>query len=129
MDLLPATTTPNPGANAPGGEAGTPSLTPNTAPPESASAWEKNLSEALAGFCGQDAGNESGAVSQGNPYLVPVGDSIVLVAKTEAFNVIHDRLRYLRRWEAARRRKEGGESLPRLSAVTLAGIFKRRERA
>ena len=47
------------------------------------------------------------AVSEGYPYLVPIGDSIVLATKTEAFKIIYDRLKYLRRWEGVRRRKEG----------------------
>jgi hypothetical protein len=38
------------------------------------------------------------AVTEGLPCMVPIGDSIVLVAKDEATGIIHERLGYLRKW-------------------------------
>ncbi len=62
----------------------------------------KPFKERITDRRGAPGGSGSGkrlAVSEGRPCLVPIGDSIVIRAKDEAVNVVHERLKYLRRWE------------------------------
>lgn len=64
-------------------------------------AFKERIAERKGGAAGGAGGGSGGkrlAISAGLPCTVPIGDSIVLRAKDEALNVIHERLKYLRKW-------------------------------
>jgi hypothetical protein len=60
-------------------------------------AFMAKITERRGGRPGGKAGKHL-AVVEGLPHLVPIGDSIVMVAKKECQEVVLDRLKHLRKW-------------------------------